>query len=61
VQGPIGGPPGTDQTPAPATQYSQSWTQSDIPGVRFGVSGATLGVYIYESDSAAVLSAQAIY
>jgi hypothetical protein len=61
VAGPIGGPPGTEIQEAPATQYSQSWTQSDAPGVRFGVAGATLGVYVYESDTPAVISAQAIF
>jgi hypothetical protein len=61
VVGPIGGPPGTDDNPAPQTQYSQSWTQSDAPGVRFGAPAATLGVYVYESDSPATISATAIY
>jgi hypothetical protein len=61
VEGPIGGPPGTVEQQAPATMYSQSWTQSDAPGVRFGATGATLGVYVYESDTTAVISAEAIY
>lgn len=61
VTGPIGGPPGTEITQAPATQYSQSWTQSDCPGVPFGQAGAQLQVMCYESDSAAVISAAAIY
>jgi hypothetical protein len=61
VEGPIGGAPGTETTEAPATQYSQSWTQSDIPGVPFGADSALLQVYCYQSDSAAVVSATAIY
>lgn len=61
VQGPIGGPPGTETSTAPGTQYSQSWTQSDVPGVRFGATAALLEVYVYESDSPAVISAAAIF
>jgi hypothetical protein len=61
VQGPIGGPPGTLQQGATGLQYSQSWTQSDVPGVPFGVAGAELQVMVYESDSAAVISATAIF
>jgi hypothetical protein len=71
VTGPIGGPPVAPilatggaivgYTPAPPPSYSQSWTHSDVPGVRFGASGATLGVYVYEADSPAVISATAIF
>jgi hypothetical protein len=61
VEGPIGGPPGTMQSEAPGQQYSQSWTQSDVPGVRFGQAGALLQVMCYESDSEAVISAMAVF
>lgn len=47
---------------APGSEYDEHWTAADAPaGIPWGQVGATLSLYVYESDGTATLNASILF